>query len=182
MQSLWNDKKAQDFQDDQLQLRAYSSRLLGENDQLILHGGGNTSIKVSESDIYGEQRDVLYIKGSGHDLKTIEVDGFTPVDLKYVKKLATLEKLSDSEMITQMKLSMLNPNSPLPSVETILHALIPFKFVDHTHSDAVVTITNTEGRVLVLFSRLNNQISSKFLTEFGNISSLFEKVVLCQVE
>jgi len=147
MHSLWNDRKAQNYRDDQLQLRAYSSRLLGENDQLILHGGGNTSIKVSESDIYGEQRDVLYIKGSGHDLKTIEVDGFTPVDLQYVKKLATLDSLSDSEMITQMKLSMLNPNSALPSVETILHALIPFKFVDHTHSDAVVTITNTEGSV-----------------------------------
>ena len=94
MQSLWDDQEARQFQGD-LGLRVYTSRLLGRDKSLVLHGGGNTSVKLREKNLFGEEEDVLYVKGSGWDLETIEPAGFTPVALGYVRKLAGLEQLSD---------------------------------------------------------------------------------------
>ena len=146
MKSLWNDQDAAKYTTD-LALRVYTSRLLGQNPSLVLHGGGNTSVKISQNNIVGEREDILYVKGSGWDLATIEEGGFSGVRMPHLLKLAKLKSLSDSQMVNELKTQMIRSNAPSPSVETILHAILPYKYVDHTHADAVVTITNTaEGR------------------------------------
>ena len=142
MQSLWNDAEAANCEDD-LALRVYTSRLLGRNTALVLHGGGNTSVKVREQDIFGAMQDVLYVKGSGWDLETIEVAGFAPVRLDHVARLAQLPALSDPGMVNQLATCVTRSGAPAPSVETILHACLPAKFVDHTHADAVLAVSDT---------------------------------------
>jgi rhamnose utilization protein RhaD (predicted bifunctional aldolase and dehydrogenase)/NAD(P)-dependent dehydrogenase (short-subunit alcohol dehydrogenase family) len=146
MQNLWNDQEAAKYQGD-LALRVYTSRLLGRDSSLVLHGGGNTSVKIQEQNLVGEIEDILYIKGSGWDLVSIEEAGFAPVRLTPMLKLAKLPSLSDSQMVNELKTNTTNAQAPSPSVETILHAILPYKYVDHTHADVVVTITNTaKGR------------------------------------
>jgi len=128
MKNLFND----------LNLRVFTSNLLGRSDELVLHGGGNTSVKTT---VDGE--DILLVKGSGWDLVSIKSEGFAPVKMSTLLEMARLEKLSDSDMVSGQKKAMINQEAPNPSVEAILHALIPYKFVDHTHADAVVTISNS---------------------------------------
>lgn len=143
MQNNWNDKEASQYESDPVELRAYTSRLLGQNFDLVLHGGGNTSLKHVVKDIFNEEVPTLFIKGSGYDLKTLPRQGLSPCRLQHLLKLAKCEKLSDSEMVSELRSSLLDPHAPTPSVETIVHALIPFKYVDHTHADAIVAISNT---------------------------------------
>ena len=138
MDNLYNKEKAQDFKTD-LELRVYTSNLLGQNSELVLHGGGNTSVK---SKIDGE--DILFVKGSGWDLENIKKEGFAPVKLNALLEMAKLEKLTDIDMVKGQREAMIDKSAPNPSVEAILHALIPFKFVDHTHADAIVTISNSK--------------------------------------
>lgn len=145
MKSRWNETEAKAFNNDHLKIRVYSSRLIGQDPDLVLHGGGNTSVKSTVTNLFGDIEDVLFVKGSGWDLATIEAPGFTPVKLDTLKRLATLETLSDTEMVKQQRAATLEPSAPNPSVEAILHAIIPFRYVDHTHADAVVTLTNTPG-------------------------------------
>jgi len=145
MVSVWDDNKAKEFKNNDLEMRVYTSRLLGANSDLVLHGGGNTSVKITEKNLFGEDEDLLYVKGSGWDLATIEAAGFAPVKMDTLLKMADLKELSDVDMVTNQRAAMTNPSAPNPSVEAILHAIIPFKFVDHTHTDAVVTVTNTAG-------------------------------------
>ena len=142
MKNLWSDNESSKFKDD-LALRVYSSRLLGQESSLVLHGGGNTSVKITETNLIGEQEEILYVKGSGWDLEFIEKAGFSPVRINHMLSLAKLDSLSDPQMVNELKTQLTNSSSPTPSVETILHAILPFKYVDHTHSDAVVTVTNT---------------------------------------
>lgn len=143
MKSLWNDTDATPFLDDPLLLRVYTSQLLGKEPALVLHGGGNTSVKTSIKNLFGDKEDILFVKGSGWDLATIKTEGFAGVKLSILQRLAELDQLSDTDMVKQQKSAMIDPSAPSPSVEAILHAVIPYKFVDHTHADAVVTITNT---------------------------------------
>ncbi len=138
MNNLWRDERANECISD-LDLRVYSSNLLGQSDELVLHGGGNTSVKT---EIDGEK--ILLVKGSGWDLVSIKPEGFSPVKLNTLLEMAQLKKLSDSDMVSKQKAAMLDESAPNPSVEAILHALIPYKFVDHTHADAVVTISNSK--------------------------------------
>jgi rhamnose utilization protein RhaD (predicted bifunctional aldolase and dehydrogenase)/NAD(P)-dependent dehydrogenase (short-subunit alcohol dehydrogenase family) len=154
MKNQWDDAVAQSFANDPLAMRVYTSRLLGQEPDLVLHGGGNTSVKATVPNFFGDLEEVLYVKGSGWDLATIEAAGFAPVRLEVLQRLAEREYLTDSEMVTQQRAAMLNPHAPNPSVEAILHAIIPFAYVDHTHADAVVTITNTptgEARIRELY-------------------------------
>ena len=137
-----------------LDQRTYTSRLLGREPSLVLHGGGNTSVKIRESDFFGDPVDVLYVKGSGWDLASIEPAGFSPVRLDVLRRLAECPDLSDVDMVRQQRAALLDPSAPNPSVEAILHAVLPHRFVDHTHADAVVTLTNTpngEARVRELY-------------------------------
>jgi rhamnose utilization protein RhaD (predicted bifunctional aldolase and dehydrogenase)/NAD(P)-dependent dehydrogenase (short-subunit alcohol dehydrogenase family) len=156
MQNRWDVHEARQYADDDLQLRVYSSRLLGQEPDLVLHGGGNTSVKVTVTNLFGDEEELLYVKGSGWDLATIEAAGFAPVKLAVLKRMATLPQLSDSEMVKLQRAAMTNPSAPNPSVEAILHAIIPVKYVDHTHADAVVTISNTkegEARIRALYGQ-----------------------------
>ena len=141
MKSLWSDAEAASFAGP-LGPRVYTSRLLGRDRTLVLHGGGNTSVKLREKNLFGEEEDVLYVKGSGWDLETIEAAGFTPVGLSYVKRLAQLPALSDPQMVNELNTHSLRAGAPSPSVETILHAILPHKYVDHTHADAVLSVSN----------------------------------------
>src|SRR6478735_4880081 len=143
MQSAWNDQEAAVCGNDLLQQRVYTSRLLGREPSLVLHGGGNTSVKATLQNILGDEKNILYIKGSGWDLATIGAAGFAPTRLATLQRLATLPALSDSDMMRELKAACTNPAAPTPSVEAILHAIIPARFVDHTHADAVVAISNT---------------------------------------
>jgi rhamnose utilization protein RhaD (predicted bifunctional aldolase and dehydrogenase)/NAD(P)-dependent dehydrogenase (short-subunit alcohol dehydrogenase family) len=144
MQSLWHDAEAAAFSGDLAQ-RVYTSRLLGRDKSLVLHGGGNTSVKIGERNRFGEAETILYVKGSGWDLESIEPAGFSPVRLDHVRRLAALEQLSDPDMVNELVTHMVRAAAPAPSIETILHGCLPFKFVDHTHADAVLAITNTPG-------------------------------------
>ena len=140
--SRWDDKEAAACKTE-LELRAYTSRLLGQDSQLVLHGGGNTSVKRTETNIFGEPEDILWVKGSGWDLATIEPAGFAPVRMQQLLALAELTALSDTDMARELRVGTINPAAPSPSVEAILHAIVPFKYVDHTHADAVLTLTNS---------------------------------------
>jgi rhamnose utilization protein RhaD (predicted bifunctional aldolase and dehydrogenase)/NAD(P)-dependent dehydrogenase (short-subunit alcohol dehydrogenase family) len=141
MKSLWSDAEAAQFTG-ALGPRVYTSRLLGRDKSLVLHGGGNTSVKLREKNLFGEEEDVLYVKGSGWDLEAIEPAGFTPVTLDYVRRLAALPSLSDPQMVNELNTHMLRAGAPSPSVETILHAILPHTYVDHTHADAVLSVSN----------------------------------------
>ena len=142
MDSLWDDREAAAYDGDLARL-VYTSRLLGRDPSLVLHGGGNTSVKVRETTICGEEEDILYVKGSGADLATITTAGFAPVRLRHLLCLARLDALSDIEMARELRRATTDPDALAPSVEAILHAILPHRFVDHTHADAVVTVTNT---------------------------------------
>jgi len=142
MKSLWNDAQAAGYESD-LALRVYTSQLLGRDATLVLHGGGNTSVKVQERMVTGELEDILYVKGSGWDLETIQEAGFAPVRLSHLIRLAALDSLPDPQMVNELMTHTTRAGAPAPSVETILHAILPFKYVDHTHADAVLAVTNT---------------------------------------
>ena len=144
MKNLWDDAKAQRCKSD-LEMRVYTSNLLGQSDELVLHGGGNTSVK---SMVEGEE--ILYVKGSGWDLVSIKAEGFAPVKMATLLEMAKMKNLSDTDMVSGQKAAMIDKTAPNPSVEAILHALIPFKVVDHTHADAVVTLSNSkQGKEII---------------------------------
>ncbi len=145
MENLFDTAKAETFGDSKLAMRVYTSRLLGASKDLVLHGGGNTSVKINGT---------LYVKGSGWDLATIEEPGFSPVDLDTLVAMAEREELSDTQMVKEQRAALRDQSAPNPSIEAILHAIIPFDYVDHTHADAVVTISNTpqgEERIKELY-------------------------------
>jgi rhamnose utilization protein RhaD (predicted bifunctional aldolase and dehydrogenase)/NAD(P)-dependent dehydrogenase (short-subunit alcohol dehydrogenase family) len=153
MNNLWTDAEAAQFPGD-LGQRIYTSRLLGRDPALVLHGGGNTSVKVAERNLVGQEETILYVKGSGGDLARIDESGFSPVRMDHLLALAKLPALADPAMVNELRTHMTRASAPTPSVEAILHAILPYKFVDHTHADAVVTLTNSPGgaeRVRELF-------------------------------
>lgn len=125
-----------------LALRVYTSRLLGSDGALVLHGGGNTSVKSTGREITGEDVPVVYVKGSGWDLATIEPQAFPACRLAALLRCLSLATLEDDAMVKALRSQMLDPTSPTPSVEALLHAFLPAKFVDHTHADAVLTVVD----------------------------------------
>lgn len=143
MRNLWEETKAAGHHDDPLEMRLYSARLLGLDADLVLHGGGNCSVKITAPDGFGDLKKMLYVKGSGRDLKTLKQNDLTPLLLNRLLRIAALEKCSDTDLVRLQMSAMVNPTAPSPSIETVLHAIIPFQFVDHTHADAVLAISNT---------------------------------------
>jgi rhamnose utilization protein RhaD (predicted bifunctional aldolase and dehydrogenase)/NAD(P)-dependent dehydrogenase (short-subunit alcohol dehydrogenase family) len=150
MNSLWNDSAASQFVDQYarrgvsqpLALRTYSARLLGADPKLVLHGGGNTSVKTIVKDILGDDVRVLCVKGSGWDLATIEPEGHPAVRLDSLFGLRRLQRLSDEDMVNALRSNLLNSNAPTPSVEALLHAYVPATYIDHTHSLAAIVIAD----------------------------------------
>lgn len=156
MKSLWNDDDAAAAvrewaaAGEDLALRVYTSRLIGSDPSLVLHGGGNTSVKTRVRDLDGSDLEVLCVKGSGWDLGDIEPPGLPAVELEPLRRLRGVKRLRDRDMVNQVRRRLLDSAAPNPSVETLLHAFLPHKFVDHTHADAIVTLTNQpDGEALV---------------------------------
>ena len=141
MESLWNDSDAARF-DGPVGACVYGSRLIGSDPSLVLHGGGNTSVKAPFVDITGAEIDALYVKGSGWDLGTIEAAGFTPLRLDRLAELLELDALSDPDMMRELSAAKLDPDAPAPSVESLLHAFLPHPAIQHSHADVIVTLTN----------------------------------------
>src|SRR6188472_1524098 len=150
MKSGWVDSEAQAAIDRyaaqgvgrDLAARVYTTRLLGGEPKLVLHGGGNTSVKTRMPDITGQTIDVLCVTGSGWDMGTIEAAGLPAVRLAPLKELHGLQALSDEDMVNVQRSNLLDSKAPNPSVETLLHAFLPHKFIDHTHSNAVLALTD----------------------------------------
>ena len=150
MKNQWNNQESVRFiqkykrlgYSEDIALRVYTSRLIGLDKSLVLHGGGNTSVKTKMKDIDDIHHDVICVKGSGWDLSNIEPEGLPAVKLSPLLSLQTKKKLSDDEMVAFQKRNLLDTSSPNPSVETFLHAFLPHKYVDHTHSNAILTLTN----------------------------------------
>src|SRR5512147_2559173 len=149
MQSRWSDREAQEFVErltprwgHDMALRVYTSRLIGRDPDLVMHGGGNTSLKGTVKTLVGEAVEALFVKGSGWDLDAIEPPGLPAVDLAHLRKLRRLAELSDPEMVNQLRTHLFDAGAPNPSVETLLHAFLPHKFIDHTHADIALVVTN----------------------------------------
>ena len=158
MKSRWNDQEFETVVEGyvkaglnrDLAIRTYTTRLLGGDPELVLHGGGNTSVKTVFTDGDGGSLPVLCVKGSGWDMGTIEPEGLPAMRLSETAALARHEKLTDVDMVRQQRRLLIDPASPNPSVEAILHALIPAKHVDHTHANAIVALTNQpDGEALI---------------------------------
>jgi rhamnose utilization protein RhaD (predicted bifunctional aldolase and dehydrogenase)/NAD(P)-dependent dehydrogenase (short-subunit alcohol dehydrogenase family) len=156
MKNLFDEREAKEFVkkypslSEVLALRLYTSRLIGKDPSLVLHGGGNTSVKLKTKSIVGEERDVLYVKGSGADLAALEPEGLVGLELQELQKLKSLESLSDEEMENQLKIHKVHFRSPDPSVEALIHAFLPHRFVDHTHAESILILTNQKhGKELV---------------------------------
>ena len=150
MENLWSDRAARvairryvaTGVSEDVALRIYTTRLLGGEPRLVQHGGGNTSVKTSLRDLTGEAVEVLCVKGSGWDMATIEPPGLPAVRLDGLRKLSALPTLSDEDMVNIQRRNLLDSNAPNPSVETLLHAFLPHKFIDHTHANAVLALTD----------------------------------------
>lgn len=131
--------------DEELGERIYTSRLIGQDPDLVMHGGGNTSVKVERTNIFGQTQRVIHIKGSGSDLDTIDADGLPGLWLDPLLKLRQLATLSDEQMVNIQRSNLLDYRAPNPSVETLLHAFLPFKYVDHTHATAFLVLADIPG-------------------------------------
>jgi len=150
MESAWADADARALVESYAQqnvcadlaLRVYTTRLLGRDPKLVLHGGGNTSVKTRVADLLGEEAEVLCVKGSGWDMGLIEPAGLPAVRLAPLRQLRALTALSDEDMVRLQRANLIDPMAPNPSVETLLHAFVPAKFVDHTHSTAVLSLVD----------------------------------------
>src|SRR5437763_8082244 len=150
MQSLWSDSDAEAMVahyraagiSEDVVLRVYTSRLLGGDPRLVLHGGGNTSVKTVLPDLLDEPVEVLCVKGSGWDMAQIEPPGLPAVRLAPIQKLRARDALADEDMVRIQRANLIDPGAPNPSVETLLHAFLPHKFVDHTHATAVLSLAD----------------------------------------
>jgi rhamnose utilization protein RhaD (predicted bifunctional aldolase and dehydrogenase)/NAD(P)-dependent dehydrogenase (short-subunit alcohol dehydrogenase family) len=148
MQSAWVDADAEALvaragssgADRDLALRFYTTRLLGRDRRLVLHGGGNTSLKTRARDRFGDEIDVLYVKATGADMADADATGFCAVRLEPMRKLRALDRIGDVELVAIERASLIDPAAPNPSVEMMLHAFLPQKFIDHTHATAVLSV------------------------------------------
>lgn len=157
MENRWSDDKAAQFIQkygenwgEDLALGLFVASLIGAEDKLVLHGGGNSSVKTDHTNILGERIPAIFVKASGYNMAFIEPDGFTGMDLNYLKKLRALSDLSDQAMVNEFGTHFINAHAAIPSIETLVHVFIPHKFVDHTHPDAILALTNqTDGEKLI---------------------------------
>lgn len=149
MQSRWSEPEAEKCVElharaygKDLALRTYSSRLLGAEESLVLHGGGNTSVKTTVTNQLGEHTPAVFVKASGQDMANIPPEGHTGLALEYLLKLRNLRELTDEAMVDELRAHLLNWRSATPSIETLAHAFLPEKFIDHTHADVILALTN----------------------------------------
>ncbi len=186
MENLYHPDDAQKHIDkyasypESLALRVYTSRLIGKNNHLVLHGGGNTSVKCRMTNRLGEEELILFVKGSGRDLATIDPQGFTGLRLEPLQRLGRLDTLSDSDMENELAVHRTVANAPNPSVEALLHAFLPHTFVDHTHADSILVLTNQKQGEALIQTALGKNIAVLPYVMSGfplakNVLSVYEK-------
>jgi len=166
MKSLWSNKTAQKYVNHykkknvskDLALRIYTTHLLGNNPKLVLHGGGNSSVKSEGKDLFNKNVKLIYVKGSGWDMSNLNENGMPGLYLDPLLETAKLKKLNDNDMVNCLRSNLINSGSPNPSVETLLHAYLPFKFVDHTHSNAFLSILNQPNSIALIKKIFGNKI------------------------
>jgi rhamnose utilization protein RhaD (predicted bifunctional aldolase and dehydrogenase)/NAD(P)-dependent dehydrogenase (short-subunit alcohol dehydrogenase family) len=167
MKSRWSDADVSAFiksyaakgVSEDLAERVYTTRLLGSDPKLVLHGGGNTSVKTHMTDLLGDTVEVICIKGSGWDMGNIEPAGLPAVRLAPLRRLRALDKLSDEDMVNFQRVNLLDSTAPNPSVETLLHAFLPHKVIDHTHSTAVLALTDQPDGEAVAREVFGNRVA-----------------------
>ena len=165
MRSRWSEEEAAGFVarygpewGEALALRTYSTRLVGEDPDLVLHGGGNSSVKVTTTNLFGDEVSVVYVKASGADMATIEPAEHPGLDLDYLRRLRVLRELGDADMVDQLRTHLLRADSPTPSIEALVHAFLPGVYIDHTHADAVIALTNREHGLSVAREALGEDV------------------------
>ena len=166
MKSLWNNKIALQYVSEykkkniskDLALRIYTTHLLGKNPKLVLHGGGNSSVKSIGKNLYKKNVNLIYVKGSGWDMSNLNEFGMPGLELNPLLETVKLNKLNDNDMVNLLRSNLINANSPNPSVETLLHAYLPFKFVDHTHSNAFLSILNQPNSQALIKKIFGNKV------------------------
>ena len=165
MDSKWSDAKAAEYIERygprwgaDLALRTYLGILIGAEDRLVLHGGGNSSVKTSRTNILGESIPIIYVKASGFNMAAMDPEGYTALDLEYLKRLRALSDLSDEDMRNEFQTHLCNSRAFAPSIETLVHAFIPKKFIDHTHADAILALTNQSNGEKVVMEALGPEV------------------------
>ncbi len=166
MRSRWNDAEAAAAVErwavpygPDMALRVYTSRLIGADTSLVLHGGGNTSLKASVKTLVGDEITALFVKGSGCDLHALEPAGFTALHLAPLERLRRLEALSEKDMTNQLRVNRLDASGPSPSVETLLHAFLPHRFIDHSHPNALLCLSNQPGGEALLRDAVGERVT-----------------------
>jgi len=184
MKSLFHEEEAREFVRNyphippDLAMRIYTSRLLGKDPSLVLHGGGNTSVKIKEKDLWGNRREVLYIKGSGLDLACIEPKDFVALELEPLQQLKLLAEISDEELENQLHKYKISFRSPAPSVESLVHAFLPFRFIDHTHANSILILGHLDKGKELLTEVLGPQVG---LIPYAHPGLLLAKEVLREI-
>jgi len=163
MQNRWSDARATELAGkygewDLVALRTYSSRLIGSEPSLVLHGGGNTSVKGVALNVFGARVPAIFVKASGHDLATIEPEGHPPLDLEYLRRLRELPDLDDEAMRNEIRTHLFRYDDSTPSIEALVHAFLPPRFIDHTHADAILALTNQAGGARVTREALGFEV------------------------
>lgn len=166
MENRWSDDKAAQVVEKyavhygrDLAIGLYVASLIGAENKLVLHGGGNSSVKTTHKNLIGEQIPAVYVKASGYNLAHIEPNGYTGLDLSYLKKLSAIPELSDEQMINEFRTHLLDCRAATPSMETLVHAFLPYKFVDHTHPDAILALTNQQDGERLVREALGEEIA-----------------------
>ncbi len=165
MENKWSDDKASEFINkyakqwgEDLALRVYTSRLIGYEKKLVLHGGGNTSVKSTFTNVFGDKVPVIFVKASGHDLAGITPEGHTGLDIGYLQKMQTLPELDDDSMVNELLTHQFDINAATPSIETLTHAFIPYKYIDHTHADSILVLSNQPNGEKIIREALGEDI------------------------
>jgi rhamnose utilization protein RhaD (predicted bifunctional aldolase and dehydrogenase)/NAD(P)-dependent dehydrogenase (short-subunit alcohol dehydrogenase family) len=166
MQNRWSDDEAAQFikkyakkWGEDLAIGLYVASLIGAEGKLVLHGGGNSSVKTVCTNLFEEAKHAIYVKASGFDMAFIAPNGYTGLDLESLKRLRTLSKLSDEDMVNAFRIHCLDARSATPSIETLVHVFVPHKFVDHTHPDAILALTNQADAKKILRDALGENIA-----------------------
>ncbi len=166
MENRWSDANAAQFINkygkkwgEDLAIGLYVASLIGAEDKLVLHGGGNSSVKTLRTNLFGESIHAIYVKASGYNMASLAPDGYTGLDMDYLRRLRSLSKLSDEEMVNEFRTHLLDARSASPSIETLVHVFIPKKFVDHTHPDAILALSNQPEGAKLLKDALGGDIA-----------------------
>jgi rhamnose utilization protein RhaD (predicted bifunctional aldolase and dehydrogenase) len=166
MESQWSDQEARRYLDDysrewgeDLALRTYTAHLIGKEPSLVLHGGGNTSVKGQTQDLWGKSIAALFVKASGFDLASIQPEDHCILELEPLLELEKINRLSDQQMISILRRFRIDNRSANPSIEALVHAFIPRKYIDHTHANAILALTNQPNPQQIIRDALGQDVA-----------------------